>query len=85
MALGAHADAEQLLRRALADAEQLGGIVDGLLHGDVGKGRRVAHEAELLAVDVLTHVDGRHSGHVGAHPHVDLFLVKPDARAALAK
>jgi hypothetical protein len=37
-------------------------VVDRLLHCDVGVGRRIGHEAQLLAVDVFPSVDLRRAG-----------------------
>ena len=55
------------------------------LHRDVGEGRRIAHEAQLLAVDLCREIHVGAARHVAAEPHLGIFRDEADARAALAQ
>ena len=59
------------------------GVGDRLLHGHVGVGRRVAHEAPGLAVDMLFQVDIRRPCDLAAHAHFLIGFLEADAREAV--
>ncbi len=58
---------------------------DGVLQGDMGIGRGIAHEAQLLAVDARFQVDVGHARHLAAHAQLGELRHGTDARAALAQ
>ena len=61
------------------------GVIDGLLHGDGGVGRGIAHEAQVLLVDVRAHVHPGETADLGAQPHLPVGCMETDARTGLAE
>src|SRR5690606_33461402 len=56
-----------------------GRVLDGPLHGDVGVGGGIAHEAQVLAVDELGGVQVDLAGDVAAQAHFPVGLLEADA------
>ncbi|MOA06412.1 hypothetical protein D3C78_1260440 [compost metagenome] len=61
------------------------GILDRLLHGQVGEGGGVTHEAVDLAVDQRFEVEVDGAGNLAAQPHVGIGLIEADTWAAGAQ
>src|SRR5690606_18340300 len=59
------------------------GVGDGFLHGEVGVGGGIAHEAQLLAVDQGGEIDIDGAGDLAAKAQLLVILAKTDARAAV--
>src|SRR5690606_37223265 len=60
-------------------------VCDRLLHGQVGIGRRVAHEPVDLAVDQLFQIQVDRAGNLAAQAHFGIGRVEADARATFAQ
>jgi hypothetical protein len=58
------------------------GVLDRLLHGQVGEGGGVAHETVDLAVDQLFQVQVDRTGDLAAQAHLGIGRVETDARLA---
>src|SRR5690606_34020708 len=77
-AAGAHDDAGAGIgHHVVAEA----GVLDGLVHGDIGVGGRVAHETQVLAVDEVRRVEVDLAGDIAAQAHFPVFLFELDAGA----
>ena len=61
------------------------GLGDGIFQRDLRIGSRIAHEAQLLAIDTCLDVDLRHTGHLAAHAQFGELRHGLDARAPLAQ
>ncbi|MCY1518133.1 hypothetical protein D9M68_528410 [compost metagenome] len=61
------------------------GIGNGVLHGQVGIGRRVADKAVELAVDEVFEGEVDGAGHLAAQAHFGVGRLEPDAGAAGAQ
>ncbi len=61
------------------------GIGNRLRHGDVGIGRSIPHEAQLLAIDVVFEIDVDNAGHVATEAQLGVFLFAADTRTSFAE
>src|SRR5690606_11639302 len=60
-------------------------VRDRVAHRHPGVGRRIAHEALALAVDLRVEIDRRHAGDLAAQAQLCVFGRGGDAAAALAQ